>query len=597
MRRTALLAGTLTLVVSAFGQKPLAYTSVPFPALGTASLVAIADFNGDGKLDIVSGSPLQLLLGNGDGTFRAGPALPVSSAFGIAAGDLNGDGKPDLVVCSPPQLLVLINQGNGMFRSGQTLQGCNGSGSFLLADLNGDGKADLYDSGMYIRFGNGDGTFSAPTIYSPPLPFQVLIADFNGDGMPDLAALTGLDETHTVGIWPNQGGGRFNTSPETAVSFTTPYGSTNPDSLAAGDFNGDGKPDLAVLTPIGQLRVFLNRGEGTFRAASIYSFAPGSIGLYAQDLDGDGKLDLLVTTTQISILRGRGDGTFTPHVDVCSQGPLGSPFDLFGNSGALAFGDFNGDGVLDMIDSSTGLPVSNRTAALLLSGSTVKPVIHRGSPRNSATYLSGPVAAGGLVTIFGDNLGEAACQGLGEQILFNGIPAPLLYASATQIDAQVPWEIGGATETQVTALNNGAASEAVTVAVAASSPGIFTESETGSGQGAIVAGATHHFATPENPAQRGGYASIYGAGFGPVTNPPNTGNLSPQTPLAQTESVPVVTVGGIDAQVTFSGLAPGFLGLYQVNFIVPEGAPTGSAVPVLVSVDGAESNTVTIAIQ
>jgi uncharacterized protein (TIGR03437 family) len=592
------LAGTVMIVLPAFGQKPLAYTSVSFPALGTAPLAAVADFNGDGKLDIVSGSPLQLLLGKGDGTFRSGPVLPLAlAASGVAAGDLNGDGKPDLVVCSLSQLVVLIDEGGGMFRVGQTLQGCNGSGSFLLADLKGDGKPDLYDSGMYIRFGNGDGTFSAPTVYNPPLPFQPLIADFNGDGLPDLASLTGLDTTHTAGLWLNQGGGRFNMNPETVVSFTTAYGSTNPDSLAAGDFNGDGKPDLALLTPTGELRVFQNNGDGTFRMGATYSFAPGSIGLYAQDLDRDGKLDLLVTTTQISILRGRGDGTFAPHIDLCSQGPLGSPFDLFGNSGALAFGDFNGDGVLDMIDYSAGLPTSNRTAALLLSGAKTLPVIHPGSPRNGATFLSGPVAAGGLVTIFGDNLGEAACQGLGEQILFNGIPATLLYASPTQIDAQVPWEIAGATKAEVTALNNGGGSAAVTVAVAASSPGIFTESETGSGQGTIVAGATHHFATPDNPAQRGGYASIYGAGFGPVTNQPPTGSVSPATPLAQTKSLPVVTVGGIDAQVTFSGLAPGLLALYQINFIVPDAAPVGSAIPVLVTVDGAPSNTVTIAIQ
>jgi uncharacterized protein (TIGR03437 family) len=161
----------------------------------------------------------------------------------------------------------------------------------------------------------------------------------------------------------------------------------------------------------------------------------------------------------------------------------------------------------------------------------------------------------------------------------------------------VPWEIAGAAEVQVTALNNGAAGAAITVAGAAASPGIFTASETGTGQGAIVPAGTHQIARPDNPAHRGQYASIYGTALGLVTNQPLTGGWSQFAPLAQTMSLPVVTVGGVNAHVSWSGLAPTFTGLYQVNFIVPENAPTGSAVPVTVSIDSAVSNTVTMAIQ
>jgi uncharacterized protein (DUF2141 family) len=177
--RIRLFAGTLMLAVTALGQKPLGYSPpIPVPALtGPAPNPAgvppgaIADFNGDGKLDIIYApggvptAPLQLLLGNGDGTFRQGTPPPVAAgAYSLAAGDFNSDGKPDLAVCfaatgefQSAQMQILINQGNGTFRNGQLLPTCNAP--LTVADFNGDGKLDIYAGGVSLWLGNGDGTF------------------------------------------------------------------------------------------------------------------------------------------------------------------------------------------------------------------------------------------------------------------------------------------------------------------------------------------------------------------------------------------------------------------------------------------------------
>ncbi len=612
------IALALLLAASAFGQPSPAWNrSVPLPSQPGPS----ADFNGDGKLDLIirpaglPAAPLRLLLGNGDGTFRPGPA-PMAAAGGpSAAGDLNGDGKPDLVVCLPAAasssgaysgLAILLNQGDGTFRQAGVLPAAACHGSLILADLNGDGHADIYDSGSYIWFGKGDGTFAGPVSYPASLPFysgglpsNPVIADFNGDGLPDLAAAIGTGVTHQAAVWFNQGGGVFPAQPVTAFSFSASYGSTNPDSLAAGDFNGDGQADLAVLTPIGLLRVFLGARDGAFQPGAAYSipFVPAA-GLYARDMGGDGRLDLVVTSDRISILRGRGDGTFGARTDACAGGVLGVPFDVFGNTGALAFGDFNGDGVADIIDFPDPNAFGNPAAPsmLLLSGTSAPPLI-QGDPLNAATFLAGPISAGEVITVFGTGLGGPGCQGRDQEVTFNGIPGGILYASSTQIDVQVPWDLAGATGAQVAPMRNGMAGAPVPAVVQAASPGIFTLSENGAGAGAIVPAGTHKPSSPDNPALRGRYASIYATGLGSVTNTPVTGRSSPQQPLAQTTAMPVVIVGGVKAQVSWSGLSPGFTGLYQVNFKVPSGAPVGDAVPVTLSLDGVASAAATMAVR
>jgi uncharacterized protein (TIGR03437 family) len=183
-------------------------------------------------------------------------------------------------------------------------------------------------------------------------------------------------------------------------------------------------------------------------------------------------------------------------------------------------------------------------------------------------------------------------------VQFGATQAPLYYASGSQTNLQVPWELSGQTQTTISAVANGQTGAAQTVSLANFAPGIFSMNGQGTGQGAIVDAITGRLLDSSNPAVAGStYVSIYCTGLGPVTNQPASGAASPSNPLAKTTTTPIVGIGNIGAQVLFSGLAPGFVGEYQVNALVPPGVAPGNSVPVSISIGGVYSNTVTIAVQ
>jgi hypothetical protein len=247
----------------------------------------VGDFNGDGITDLVvddeDTGKLTVLLGKGDGTFAAGQTL-LFSTISIAIADFNGDGKLDMALAGSSQTTILLGNGDGTFTAAPNPPQI-GTSQLVAADFNGDGKIDLALAGSSqttILLGNGDGTFT--TAPNPPQigTSQLVAADFNGDGKIDLAAVGA-----SVAILAGNGDGTFTTA------STFPTGS-NAFALVVGDFNGDGKADLAVAGSINYpnetVTIFEGNGDGTFAAGIDVPAFPES--LAAADLTGNGSWDL-----------------------------------------------------------------------------------------------------------------------------------------------------------------------------------------------------------------------------------------------------------------------------------------------------------------
>jgi|HubBroStandDraft_1064217.scaffolds.fasta_scaffold05837_1 uncharacterized protein (TIGR03437 family) len=229
--------------------------------------------------------------------------------------------------------------------------------------------------------------------------------------------------------------------------------------------------------------------------------------------------------------------------------------------------------------------------------------VNAGGVVNAADFTA-PVAPGSIASAFGTYAVSATSEAFVVPLptnlngltlpVGNGSLAPLFFVSTTQVNFQVPWDLAGQSSTTISSTVNGQTSTAQTVNLAPYAPGIFTLTSTGSGAGAVL-DSSYNLLSSTNAAVPGStYVLIYCTGLGPVSNTPATGSPAPSDPLAQTTVTPTVMIGGLNATVSFSGLAPGFVGLYQVNALVPAAAATGTAVPVSISIGGKTSNTVTI---
>jgi hypothetical protein len=337
-----------------------------------SSSVAVADVNGDGNADVLVGAVsatapcddgpascpgvVGVLLGNGDGSFQTAIAYASGGrdAVSVRVGDVDGDGRADLVVANLNHLAVLMGNGDGTFRPPVTVMINRVDSAFLaLQDVNGDGRLDAVvashggvdgNGTLKVLLGNGDGTFQTPTSYLPRGhgANSLAVRDVNADGKVDLlVADTDANGKGTVEVLLGNGDGTF--QPPVAHE-AGPYGAS---SVSAGDVDGDGKLDLIVASSCstctdGVVTVLFGNGDGTFQSAVAYSSGGSGADFLAMgDLNGDGKSDVVVTNgAGVGVLLGNGNGTFEAGR---SYGPWSGSVD------STVAGDVNADGKLDLI--------------------------------------------------------------------------------------------------------------------------------------------------------------------------------------------------------------------------------------------------------
>jgi hypothetical protein len=402
-----------------------------------------------------SSGSIEVLLGNGDGTFQTATTYS-SGAYSVSSmvvADVNGDGRPDLIVsgCSFQKTVacpinssgtvsILLGNGDGTFKAAVVYNsGGLEASAIVVADANGDGKPDIlvtntcfvtnpcgylpyHDGAVSVLLGNGDGTFQSAVNYdSGGLgPISIAISDVNGDGKMDLlvancGCFDGLfPDTGSVSVLLGNGDGTFGA----AVLYNS--GGSAPWSVAVADVNGDHKPDLVVANSCwcgrdASVGVLLGNGDGTFQSAVTYdSGGELAVSVVIADVNRDGTLDLVVenqcpnsdcnTPSLTGVLLGNGDGTFQPV----------STFDSGGRAVSVAVADVNGDGWPDLLTEDWGVvgvllnagsgeqaPTTTTVASALNPSTygqavtfTAKVTSSSGTPTGTVILLNGSTTAG-----------------------------------------------------------------------------------------------------------------------------------------------------------------------------------------------------------
>lgn len=685
------------------------FTAAAYRGSSNASQVEVADFNGDGKLDVVTMSTLQgrnpitISTGNGNGDFAfwvelAGPSL----ASGLTVADYNGDGRPDIVVTNsgPAFAQMFLNQGNGMFNAVPQISLASNAGSstpraVYTAELNRDSRPDLvvlsdqsvnfpYD--VMILLNQGNGGFNAPIQLSVNRATVTGVADVNGDGVSDLVANLYSFPNNELRVFLGDGVGSFG-APVTS-SLTT-----NLVSSAFADFNGDGKVDVAASTDgvnsMYGVALLLGDGTGKFTQSVTANGGATSRRVIARDFNSDAKPDVAVAGAgRLAILPGDGSGKLAqiPSVtlDPDSNMPLG-----------ISAGHFNGDSLLDLVaadyngrpvrvylnrcgaaagsiiagsvsDRFVGLPFANvavkltgaHTATMqtdsggnyvftgLMPGGNYVVTPDRAGVEftppsasftnltadqavnftglrkvvavSAASYNNRAIAPDSISAVFGVELTRrnetATTQPLpytlaDAQVAIGpsfggGIGAPLFFASPSQINLLVPAEVnlGEASLLVYSGTGQGQYISSSPVLIEKVVPGLFAANANGQGVAAAVALRVKADGT-----------QVYEAvtQFNPMTNrfvalPLDVSNAAEQvflllfgTGLRNHSGLANVSarVGGAATEVLFAGKQGSLAGLDQVNLLLPRTLAGRGEVDIVLTVDGKAANTVRVGIK
>ncbi|HEX8815436.1 MAG TPA: FG-GAP-like repeat-containing protein [Terriglobales bacterium] len=472
---------TTNQVMVYFGHKSGPYNAgVPLAtsdATYDSCYVASGDLRGNGKDDIVSANctddSITVFLNNGNGSFKPGVYYPESSAVytgaspvALSIADVNGDGVNDIVATNflSSDVSVFLGNGDGTVKTPTAgyIVGGSPRTPVLVGDFNNDGKADLIVPDREFNFvyleGYGDGTFrSALNFYSlrgngyQPNAVSIATGDFNGDGHPDFVVgnSNGPSATGVTVFLSNPDG-----SLQPGVSYSSASKNFELEYVVVGDFNGDGKLDIAAADFYnGVVQIFNGNGNGTFKAGATYATdataGANALGLVAADLNGDGKLDLAVinnhgsSSANVGVLLNNGKGGFD-HVVNYALSKLAT---------RITAADLRGDGKMDLIVPLYGTVAAPGTAVAILLGNGNGTFAHESDlqlTNSSATFRNPYMVAVGDVN--GDGKPDLAIT-IQDQTNFNqGIAialgngngtfqAPALLASTLQnpvLDVPLP---------------------------------------------------------------------------------------------------------------------------------------------------------------
>jgi hypothetical protein len=338
------------------------FTVKQFFVGGWSTSLAVADYNNDGLSDAAftrDGAGLWALVivfGNSAGNFS--PNTPITlgqSPKSIAAGNFNADGRPDLVIVgqhSEPRVNVFVNDGAGSFSLTADVNVGSELTAVTTADFNGDGLTDvavaLERNLVQILLGNGIGNLGTPTSFGAGVrPTEIVAGDFNADNKVDLITANSVESSNlppggNVSVLVGKGTGAFESFRGFAFSFNPNFG-FSPRALATGDFNNNGRPDLAIAFSVSpSVAIMLDDGAGGFNSPYAISTVGFASSIAVADFNEDNNLDLVTANENIatvSVYLGNGAGGFSAPVQIgVNQSPL-----------FIAVGDFNGDNNTDWI--------------------------------------------------------------------------------------------------------------------------------------------------------------------------------------------------------------------------------------------------------
>jgi uncharacterized protein (TIGR03437 family) len=591
-------------------------TSRSFPLSAYAESIVSGDFNEDGRLDLAIGHSiagsglgvLTLLDGNASGEFDSPRTINLPSNIELRdVIDINHDGHLDLLALnySAANVTILLGNGRGGFPFSAFQSVSQPLTDIALADFNRDGNLDLIapaaNNSLSIALGLGTGEFGAPVIFAPSIfNHRYAAGDFNGDGRMDLATATGgfCNPNNEITIFYGDGLGGF----PTKTRFAT--GTFQPDFMLARDLNGDGRAELLSnnsCTP-NQLLIFPTDGMGRLLEPAIYTLESPIFRLRTADLNSDGRLDILALQTSsselstMSALYSKSTGGYTNPAQIVTGSSIQS----------LATGDFNRDGRNDIVfgNSSGNLTLLLNSCQAAAQFTSV-----------SAANFSGPrLARESIAAGFGNNLSTATAvastvplptqlAGASVQIQDSAGSihfAPLFFVSPNQINYLIPAVTSlGPAVVQVIRNDQVVASE--TIQITNGSPALFSVTQDGRG-----------LAAAQILRVRGDGSQSYEpvAQFDPAQNafvpvPIDLGPATDQVYLllygtgfryAPSGTATVVTsVANVGQQ--YIGPQGSFVGLDQVNVLLPRFLIGSGEITVSLQTELGQSNTVKLRVK